>query len=354
MADEVVLKVGGRELGGWKEVAVTQSIESIANGFTLSQSELEVDDPRARRIQRGERCTVTVAGERIVRGFVQRVAPGYDEAGHSIAVKGWDATRDLVKSSITVALTLPAKLEDLIAQLVAPHAITVDVEVDTGAPFKRFKTQPGEPVFAAIKRAASFRGVLLVSDGDAGLVVTLPGLESAGAVLQKGINIKRASAVFDDADRFSEVTIKAQQEAFWGGDSGGGALEGKAVDGGIDRFLPLVEIQSDVADGQEELDAAAQRTVNLAAAQALRVSYGVEGWRTQVDEGALWKPGELVSVDDSFLGIRRALLLTAATFSVGGQTGRRTQLNLMRPEAFDLRVIEPPAAADGVELWDVV
>ena len=49
------------------------------------------------------------------------------------------------------------------------------------------------------------------------------------------------------------------------------------------------------------------------------------------------------------MGIDGDLLLTAATASNSGSS-RISSLNLLRPEAFDLRELpEPPG--DGLELW---
>jgi prophage tail gpP-like protein len=347
MTDRIELRVEGASFDGWKSVSVVRSIEQLANGFSLEKSERQPLDPERRALRRGQACDVYAGGERVVAGYIQKLAPRYDALSHSVAVSGWDATADLVKCSAVKAPKVPASLEQIVAALAAPFSISVTVDVDTGARFSRFKTQPGESAFSAIDRACRYRGVIAVSDGVGGLRITLPGSVPAQAVLEPGNHILAAEVTFDDADRFASITMQADQEAGWPGEQS--PLSATAHDPAIDRYLPLVERADEPPDNLAALGALAQRAVNLRAAQAMRVAYTVRGWRHRVSSGPLWTPGELVTVRDPALGIQRDLLLSAATFTQDAQ-GQRSSLNLLRPEAFDLRKLVQPAPATP-EFW---
>jgi prophage tail gpP-like protein len=349
VSDEVALFLESERLTGWTSVSVVRSLENVANGFRISKSEKEPDFPTRRSIRKGDACEITVGGERIIAGYVSRVAPSYDRETHTVAVDGWDATADLVRCSIEKCPSNPIDLETLAAELCAPFEIPVEVEVDTGAAFATFTTEPGETVFAALERAARYRGVVLVSDGLGGLRITLPGARSATAEIRKGNHVLRANSTADDAERYASVTVESQRETGWGG-AAGAPLSATVSDASLRRHLPLVMIAEEPPTDRAALEARAQRELNLRAARGQRISYTLPGWRTEGDSGALWSPGELVKVTDEWLGISRELLLSAATFTLDG-SGKRSQLNLLRPEAFDLRKLEEPSD-EGPEYWE--
>lgn len=346
--NEVELFVEEAKLSGWTSIQVVRSIETIANGFSLTISEAAPDDPARQVIRKGDACEVQIAGERVVAGFIQKVAPSYSPRHHRLTVTGWDATADLVKSSIVKSPKVPAKLEQIAAELCKPFEIEVFVEVDTGLRFESFVTEPGETVHAALDRVSRYRGVLLSSDGLGGLLITLPGQGTPVGELRKGDHILEASAAFDDAERYSEITFEAQRESAWGGGLGA-PISATVKDPGVGRFLPLVELVEEPPTGQVGLEARARRELNLRAAQGQRVTYTVKGWRVDGDSGVLWKAGDLVTVRDEWLGINRDLLVTTATLNHGGG-GRTTTLNLMRKEAFDLRELEQPEPTSP-EFW---
>ena len=84
----------------------------------------------------------------------------YDRGAHTIAVRGRDATGDLVDCS---AASKPgewkdARLEEIASALCEPFGIRVTREVDTGAPFARFRIEEGESVFEAIERGLPVPG----------------------------------------------------------------------------------------------------------------------------------------------------------------------------------------------------
>lgn len=351
MSDEVELRVESGRLEGWRSIEITRSIETIANGFVLEMSERAPDDPLSRPINRGDACEVWIGDDRILAGYVWSPRTSYGNESHDVSVAGWDATADLVACSALRSPRTPAPLEEIVAELVEPFGISVSVEVDTGRDFASLNSEPGEDVFAIIDRLARMRGVLLVSDGVGGLLITLPGLSRASTRLVKGENIQTGAGQFDDAERFSEITVEAQRSAGWAGDPAGAPMRVTVTDPTARRYRPMVLILDEPPDDFAALKARAQRELNLSAARGSRVTYTVKDWREKGSEGDLWAPGKLVPVVDPYLGIDRELLLTSATFRLEANVGRSTTLNLMRPEAFDLREItKPPEPVQ--EFWE--
>lgn len=354
MSDEVGIYVAGTKLTGWKSVEVVRTIESVANGFSMVMSELSPDSPERRLLKRGDPIEVRIDDVKMVKGYIWKLAPSYSPGDHGIQVTGWDVTADLQKCSNKQPLHIPAKLEKIVADICRPFGIPVSTDVDTGAVFENFKPEVGATADAIIDKLVRYRGVIRVSDGAGGLLITLPGAEPPVTSLQLGDNVLQASAVYDDSDRFQEITLEAQREAAWGGIAAGAAITSTATDPNMNpnRYLPLVDVPVDPPDGKVALDALVRREINLRAARSQRISYTVRGWRHQGDEGPLWNPGELVTIKDAWLAVDQAMLLTTATFSLA-KLRRRTKLQFMRAEAFDLRTLEEPAVA-GLESWQTL
>ena len=77
-----------------------------------------------------------------------------------------------------------------------------------------------------------------------------------------------------------------------------------------------------------------------------RVTYAVQGW---IDNGRLWTPGDIVSVDDDMLKIREDLLLSDVTYRISA-AGSVTELKLVPPESFDL-LAEMPKTKNSSGYW---
>lgn len=349
--DQVEVFLPAGKLIGWKSVEVVRTIESVAHGFALTMSELELDDPARRILKRGDAIEIRIGGEPMVKGYIWKLAPNYSPGNHGIQVTGWDVTADLQKCSNKEPLHVPARLENLVANVCKPFGIPVSVDVDTGAPFQNFTPEIGASADSVIDKLCRYRGVLRVSDGKGGLLITLPGADPPATSLKLGDNILAGGAVYDDTDRYQEITLETQRSTGWGGIDEGKSLTVTATDPNMDagRYLPLIDIPTDPPDGVIALEALLRREINLRAARSQRLTYTVKGWRHNGDAGPLWNPGELVTIDDPWLAVKQAMLLATATF-IFGKRKRRTKLQFMRPEAFDLRELEAPDDT-GLDTW---
>ena len=68
-------------------------------------------------------------------------------------------------------------------------------------------------------------------------------------------------------------------------------------------------------------------------AHAVQQVYVVQGWDVG---GRIWRPNELVAIDDAFSGVQGDRLIAGVTY-VWGPDGPRTRLRLVLPDAYDLR-----------------
>ena len=103
----VAIIIGGSAHVGWTEATVTRSLETISGSFAVTLTEREPGERTPRTIRPGDECRVELAGDAVIQGYVDAVTVDYDSRGHTIAIRGRDATGDLVDCS---AATSPGRV----------------------------------------------------------------------------------------------------------------------------------------------------------------------------------------------------------------------------------------------------
>lgn len=340
------LLISGTAFDGWKKVLVRRSLEALAGEFSLEVSEPFPHDIPARRVQIGSACEVHAEDDVALEGYVEAVAPSHSSTHHGLTISGRDRTGDLVDCS---AIHSPGEWSglriDRIARILCePFGVTVRAEVDVGKAFERFRLQESETAFHALERMARHRGLMIVSNGRAEVVLTRRSAVRATTSLELGVNIRAGSAPYSDVDRYSTYTVKGQRhgtDTLWGSQISSSA---QAVDPHVERYRPLSMIAEAQADAGDLRDRA-QWEASRRAARARRPTLTVRGWRDA--GGELWQPNRIVRVRDDWLEIDAELLIVTAALRYDA-AGTVTELALARPEAFDL-VAFPEA--EPAELW---
>ncbi|WP_424682911.1 phage baseplate assembly protein [Frateuria sp. YIM B11624] len=344
---DLVLTVDGQRYAGWQSLRLSRGVEQVAGGFELTVTERFDGLSKPRPIRKGQKCSVSIDGQRIIQGWIDVVAPDYDAETHTLGVSGRDATGDLVDcAAICKAGTYHNRTLAQIAQdLAAPFKVPVIVRTNVGAPFAEWRIEPGETVMENLERAARYRGVLLMSDGQGNLVITQPAELKAPAALELGKNILKANGHSSQQQRFAEYIVKAQQagtDLMFGDEAA--APSGTALDTAIARYRPTIILAEDQANaGTCKTRALWQRTV--AAARSDQVVYTVVGW---LANGQLWQPNALVDVRDRFLDIDETRLISQVDFTLDEQ-GERTELTVVGRHAYDPIKLPEPEPDGG--LW---
>lgn len=335
---EIALYVDGYKYGGWLSARVTRSIEQLAHDFELSLTEKWADSMLPRAIRPGAACFLFIDGDPVIVGYVDDVKPSYSGSSHTLTVSGRSKTGDLVDCTAASFHYRGQTLAQLAAKLCLPFGIEVVVETDVGGPFLTLKPNEGDSVFQALDAAARIRGVLLTTNASGDLVITRASYETLPYPLVLGFNIKAGEGEFSLKDRFSQYTLKGQQN--------GSAMlppelaarpSAKATDPVVTRHRPLTII------ADEPIDVAAAKSgvqfeVNVRAGRSQRVTYTVAGWKHPM---GLWEPNVLVPVSDQFLGITGVRLITAVEYTIG-DAGEETKLTLMPRSAFDVLPVKEP------------
>jgi prophage tail gpP-like protein len=235
MSELVRLTTGGRIYQGWTSISITRSIEAISGRFSLGLTDRWQGQDTPWPILPGAECTVKIGDDTVISGRVDSIAPRFDANSHTNSASGRDRTGQMVDCS---AVHSPGewaniRLERIAAILAEPFGISVKTEVDTGAPIQLVKIQPGETSFETLDRHCRFCGVLPVSDGQGGLILTRPGKTRCSTALIQGQNVKSASLIDDVSDRFHTYRVRGSQP---GSDfltpEQAAAVEGTAIDAG--------------------------------------------------------------------------------------------------------------------------
>lgn len=307
---------------------------------------------------------LAIDGEPVLTGYLDEVKLSISGAELRASVAGRDRTGDLVDCA--AAPDGPAEYRGLtvseIAQrLCAPFGIAVRAEVDVGPPLPRFAIDPAETAMAALEKAARQRALLVVSDGTGGLVLTRSGARRGPAPLALPGTVMEATALLSWKGRFSETIVKGQTERAAGGrgdapalsataspltpempaparlpgagERAGVVMTGRARDAAVDRHRPRVVVAK-TQSGGVSVQQQAEWLMRTARAEAERLTYTVADWRAG-EEDRLWRPNELVLVDDPYAGIHGDRLVAAVRYAYGAE-GHRTTLTLVGPEAFEI------------------
>ena len=353
MADELILVTGSKRYGGWKSIRVTRSIESLCGSFALEVSDRWSGDVDPWPIAEGDACRVELNGQVVIDGYVDDREPGGDATGRTLAINGRDRAQDLVDCSL---LVLDASTQGHrwtyrnldIAQfariVAAPHGINVTVQPGLVLPKDPYLVaHPGETGFEAIKRAAGSANVLVVSDGQGGIVITRAGTSRASGLIE-GFNIKAAHAKYSSADRFHTYLISSQPP---GTDETSGEslrVQASATDIGVTRTNRVIVIRPDKGMDTATARRRADWEARIRAAKAASATITVQGWTQQ--GGELWTPNALVFVSaPKLIGIEGDMLISQVEHTVG-EGGTITQISIVRPDAF---TPEPQTAIVGGE-----
>lgn len=339
------LDIAGQRFEGWTEVSVTHSIEQVASSFTLSLTDRWGVAMEPRPIRKGDPCIVSLEGEALINGYINRPNPGYDADARRLSVSGRSKTGDLVDCAADIAggQFKGRSLLQIATALCQPLGVEVVNEVPEAAqPLTTdWQLEPGESVFESLERAARFVRCLLIPDPRGRLVITRAGTNALSVQLLYGDNIVEADGQYDDSDQFSDYIVLGDSAA--GGDAWD-EMDAEAVtqtlgrvkDDTVRRYRPMVILAEDNLDAKRATERA-EWEMRRRRARANQVEITVQGWQVPGTK-QLWPLNHLVPVTCPWLNLQRDfLLITALTFTKNRQ-GTRTRLTLMPKEGF---MVEP-------------
>lgn len=374
--DDVALVVNGKRYGGWKSVRITRSIESLAGSFALDVSDRWDGQTDPWPIQNEDACRIEIDGEVMIDGYVDVTDINATKDSRTLAYTGKDRCAAIVENSATVqgasviakvgastsATDDPTKhkaeavkwsytnidVANFTRAIARPHGIAVSVQ--PGLTFRKVPKEvvnPGETGWETVKRVAEAAGVLLVSDGAGGILITRTGTARAANLIE-GFNLLAAGRRSDATNLFRLYLLSCQLPGTDEASGDATAIQAQATDPNVRRASRVLLIRPDKGYTTAEARARADWEARNRAARADAITGTVQGWRQP--NGALWPLNALTRVTaPKMIGVDGEMLITQVEYS-RGDGGTFTRMNLMRPDAFEP---EPFAATvGGSGAWD--
>lgn len=332
---EVTLSVDGKRYGGWKTARISRSIETIAGGFSLSVSERWANQEETWPIAEESECTVQVGGSTVITGFIDKRELSFSALEHSVEVTGKDKAGALVECSAILDKWeyKHVDLKSFAEKLCRPFGISVALQTGLVLPSasEKLSINPGDTAFDALEHACRLVGVLPVSDGVGGIILTRAGSKRCNTALVQGQNILSASASFEAGGRFRTYLVLGQHH---GSDETSGAraaaVKGTAIDSTVKRSDRVLLVRPEHSVTIAQANARAQFEAATRAARGDTVTITVQGW---LADGQPWPLNALVTVKAPLLGVDGEMLITSTEFSLG-DGGTTTTLTLRNPKAF--------------------
>jgi prophage tail gpP-like protein len=335
MTDDITLAIGANTISGWDEIRVTRGVERCPNDFDLSLTERFPGEAQDLVVQQGDPCTVSIGGDLVITGYVDRFRPSISPEGHTIRVTGRGKCQDLVDCAaewLNGQISGSSALQ--IAQnLAQPYGITVTAtEADVGPQIPQFNLIRGESAWEIIERVCRYRGLLAYELPDGSLFLTQVGTGSAASGFVQGVNVQTASAEYSMDQRFSEYVALLQSVDVFGDLGDGGNLLETAYDPGVPRHRQKVLIAEAGGGGA---DVCKQRALWEAARRAGRSNQIVlttDSWRDAA--GTLWTPNTTVTLDLSALKLPNYTWVIGAVTYKLDENGTTADLLIMPNSAF--------------------
>ena len=347
---EIILKVAGKNYGGWTKAIIEKSLYQMTGTFGLTTTNIFPGNFRKWDFAMGDKCQVAIDDQILITGYVEDILISYDATNHNIQIAGRDRTGDLVDCSF---ISEPEggwegqKIINVIRALCDPFDIdvvvndSVTVQANAKTTCNTFKINEGETVFDSIMRLCQMQGILPVSYGDGKLTLTGTGIERTKDNLELGKNIKSGSIEQSNRDRYQTYIVKGQgkkQKGFFKSLASTDQPKGEYTDNLITRYRPFVILAESSGEQADFQKRAEWECVNRAG-KSRNIYYEVQGW-TQ-SNGKVWPLNTLVLVKDPFLEINKDLLIANVRFSIDNDSGTMTELTITHPKSVELPPYNP-------------
>lgn len=347
---QVHLLSGGKRYGGWSAVRITRSIEAMCGSFSLDVFDRWATQQNPWPLREGDNCSVQVGDETVITGTIDARELGFG-GGASATVTGRDATRNVVDCACDLTVWEFANVDVLAfaKKLCAPYGVPVSLQAGLSlariAVPKKLSIDPGDTAGTAIENVCRVAGLLPVSDGHGGLVLTRAGAGRCTSSLEEGVNLISGRAHYDRTQRHHKVVVlgtKAGTESDWGTHLL--SIRGSATDDNIEASR-VTYVRPEGSVGTAQAKARAQWEVAVRAARGDTFSVTVQGW--QQADGSLWPLNHLVHLRSPKLEVDTDLLICGVTLSLSVEGGSTTVLDLKRAAAFTPMPTIPVSASSG-------
>jgi prophage tail gpP-like protein len=383
---KVTLVVNGKAFGGWKSATVTRGMETLAGSFVLSVTDRWIGQQQPWPIRVEDFCEIRLDDRPMLTGYIDTHDRSIRGDADEIEITGRDLAGALVDNSAVLKQWEFSNIGvlELCQKVAEPFGITVwlqdgitDKAISTTAtktgkprklahggpssvgaegksssltnaqPYVKFTIDPGDSPHGVIARACQLVGVLAVSDGVGGILLTRASsaLMRTALVDGEGGNVLQASARFDATERYRRYIVSGQSardESVGIFGTAAAAVRQEATDPNVRREDRVLLVRPGGAITAKFARQYAAWLATVRTARSGRYQVTVQGW--QMANGEYWPFNVRVPVRIPRLSINGDMLITETAFSLTADGGSQTTITLVHPDAY---VPEPIVPATG-------
>jgi prophage tail gpP-like protein len=333
--DDITLTINGQVISGWTNMRITRGIERLPSDFSLGMTELFPGELDKVVVEPGASCTVSIGGDLVITGYVDRFTPSFSDDQHSIQASGRSKCCDL----IDCAAEWPggqisgASVLGIAQKLASAYGITVASAVSDLPVVPQFNLMLGESGFEIIERVSRYSAVLAYDLPDGSLYLSRVGTVSAASGFTEGVNVQSASVQFSADQRYSKYVVYRQSVDTLTDLGDTGNLQYTIPDPNVKRNRVLILIAESGDAGGEVTRLRANWELARRAGRSRVVSVRVDSWRDAA--GKLWEPNTLADVSlPSLKMVQNGMLISEVTYIRDDENGTVADLVLMSPDAF--------------------
>lgn len=333
--DDLSLSIGGQTIQGWTDIRVSRGIERCPSDFAIGMTELYPDEVAEVIITPGDPVVVSLGGDTVITGYVDRYTPSMSPTGHDIRVSGRSKCGDLVdcaaqwpgyQISNTNAFSMARKLA-------AYYDVDVRCDVSELRLVNQFNLMLGETAFEVIERVCRWSALLAYDDTDGALILSRVGTNRAASGFAEGDNVQEAWVDYSADQRYATYKAFNQSTNLLGYLGDNGLLVDTETDPNVKRPRLMVIIAESGDAGYETTKQRALWEAVRRAGRSMAVHIVCDSWRDSA--GTLWTPNTLTAVSlPSLKLIAESLLITQVTYSRSADRGTTAEIDLMSPAAF--------------------
>ncbi|MFP4895827.1 phage baseplate assembly protein [Paraburkholderia sp. EG304] len=333
MADDVSLTVGSSTISGWTAVRVTRGMERIPADFDIALTERYPGEADV-VVNEGDPCLLSIGGDSVITGYVDRVNDQYDAHNHLLSISGRGKCEDLVDCSAQYDSFqfMNATAAEIATVLAKPFGISVKAAAG-GLQIAQYVMNVGDTPYSVIDTVCKLSQLLCYENTDGDLVIAPLSTDEAAGGFALGVNCKRAGYLRDTSQRFSEyrvylVGVSSTKDA--GNQS---FIEYTVNDTMMPRYRPKAFIAETNDAGATVSNQHALWECNRRIGRGNIVTVTTSSWRDNV--GTLYAPNTLAA-----LSMPQLKLIEGQKFTISEVTYRRDMggtscdLILMPPQAF--------------------
>jgi prophage tail gpP-like protein len=345
------ITVNGQSYRDWESVLVRDAEQESSDFFQFTCSE---GKPLSRnwadvQIRPGDHCTIKLAGNLVLTGFVETRQVSYTAEQHGIQITGHSFTRALTYGSV---MHKTGEFKDksytqIANEITKPFGIKFKpIGNVSQKKFERLNVSPGDTAWNVLETLARLRGISLGSDTEGNLTGRTQWM-AGGDSLIEGQNILEGREVMSmngggagDGDGDSDAHPpnygasqqpsnddrhgpKAAQQPF-----AHGSNKNLQRFGGTKGVYAPKRVQLEHPGDKDDATTRNKFENERAGVEQLQVTIVVQGWLKP--SGGLWKAGDKVHVKSPMLIVDEELKIMRVEFTQDNRAGTRTSLDLAR------------------------